>query len=297
MRIFSVVFLSLFLPAIALGVESEQKTSLLPLFNISPVGELQIKASSNVLLAIAEGEEAANANDAETVQYVPWSLTAPRQNQPDWSGLGRDTLYIIGLHWVVIGILYVSPQEVSRWSEDDKDSDYLAKWQTKVQEIVWDDDDFYVNYILHPYWGATYYTRGRERGLSEWGAFWFSTLQSVLYEFGTEAFFENPSIQDLIVTPVFGSLLGIYFEQVRDRIKLRKGSLNWSDKTLLVVTDPLGGFSYLLDRLFRIDSSIRIQTTPPDSAALAVLDKNATTMARNYQKPGSYLGLSLQVNF
>ena len=30
-------------------------------------------------------------------------------------------------------------------------------------EPVWDDDEFYLNYILHLYWGATYYMRGRER--------------------------------------------------------------------------------------------------------------------------------------
>ncbi len=299
---FFLLFISLFLfPLTTLGHESAQQSPLLPLFNIAPAGELQIRPSSNVLLAIAEGEggSAAALGDAQppTSQTLPWSLTLPRQNAPDWNGLVKDSVYIVGLHWAVIGVLYVMPESVSGWSEEQKNADYLAKWRKNTRQIVWDKDDFYINYVLHPYWGATYYTRGRERGLSKVGAFWFSALHSTLYEFGSEAFFEKPSMQDMVVTPVFGSLLGVYFEQVRDRIKLREGSLSWSDKTILAVTDPLGGLAYLIDRLFRVDSSITIQTTPPDTAALAVLDRNMLTMARNYQRPSRYFGLSLQLEF
>ncbi len=309
MRLFPVFFVSLFLlPTMVFGNESGQQSPLLPLFSISPVGELQIRASSNVLLAIAEAEEGAGAEDvasdnpSSSTQTIPWSLTAPRQTTPDWNGLVKDSVYIVGLHWAVIGVLYVMPQSVSGWTDEQKNADYWAKWRKNVQQLVWDKDDFYINYALHPYWGATYYTRARERGLSKTGAFWFSALHSTLYEFGSEAFFEEPSIQDMIVTPVLGSLLGVYFEQVRDRIKQRKDSPRWGDTAVLVVTDPLGGLSYLIDRLFRVDSSIKIQTTPPDYPALAALDKNALIMARNYQpsgnqKSGGYLGLSLQVNF
>ena len=73
-----------------------------------------------------------------------------------------------------------------------------------------DDDKFYLNYMLHPYWGATYYIRGRERRLSRWQSLGYSALLSTLYEFGAEAFFEPVSYQDLIVTPLIGSLLGEY---------------------------------------------------------------------------------------
>lgn len=299
------ICLLLFLPVPSLADEAA-RLHLKPLLRVDDAGELSLGPSPEVLLAIAEGERAAreprdqSAADGELpealyVRYVPWSLAAPRQTEVDWSGLGRDTVYIIGMHWLVIGILYISPESVSRWSPEDKDSDYLAKWSKKVRNVVWDEDDFYVNYVLHPYWGATYYARGRERGLSEWGSFWFSFVQSALYEFGTEAFFEHPSLQDLIVTPGFGALLGIYFEQVRDRIKRRAGSLSFTDKTILAVTDPLGAVNHQFDRLFGVDTRIRVHTSAPvSSSGLPGASADATRVGTSR---APYLGVSLNMSW
>ena len=65
--------------------------------------------------------------------------------------------------------------------------------------------------------------------------------------------FEQPSYQDLIVTPVAGSLIGEYwFWGMRNRIKAKPGSLTWKDKTILVLTDPLGTASTATDRLLGI---------------------------------------------
>jgi hypothetical protein len=235
--------------------------------------------------------------DQIITQYIPWSLAAPRQSEPDWKGLSRDSAYILGLHWAIIGLLYVAPESVSGWTADQKDANLTSKWTSNVQTVVWDKDDPVVNYVLHPYWGATYYARGRERGLSPWGAFGFSALHSTLYEFGTEALFEEPSIQDLIVTPVLGSLLGMYFEKVRDKIKLKALTRNWKDNTVLVLTDPLGSVSHQLDRLFRVDTRIKIQTRVPNLDQYA----NGPGMAKplleqnRYSQSGDYLGVSVKL--
>jgi hypothetical protein len=175
---------------------------------------------------------------------------------PDWKGVRRDTYYFLGYQFAVIGVLYLMPTSVTNWNRDE---DHLAKWWDNVTHPTWDDDAFYINYLLHPYWGATYYVRGRERNLSRWQSFGYSTLLSTLYEYGAEALFEKPSYQDLIVTPVLGSLLGEFvFMPIRNNIKSKSGPLDTTDKFLLVMTDPLGVVGEWTDRLFGVDTQVSL---------------------------------------
>ena len=144
--------------------------------------------------------------------------------------------------------------------KEDKENYNFGTWKENVRNPHWDDDTFLINYVLHPYWGATYYVRGRERGLSRPQSLAFSAGLSFLYEFGMEALFEQPSYQDLIVTPVVGSLIGeFWFWGVRDRIKAKPGSLTWQDKTILVLTDPLGTASTLTDGWLGIDATVSLR--------------------------------------
>ena len=65
------------------------------------------------------------------------------------------------------------PESVTNW---DRSDDHLSKWWDNVTHPTMDDDDAYINLLLHPYWGATYYIRGRERGLSRWQSVGYSAL-------------------------------------------------------------------------------------------------------------------------
>ena len=178
---------------------------------------------------------------------------APEADLRDRRGLRRDTGYFLAYQFAVIGLLYIAPESVSGWSDEQKSNYSLSIWWDNVTHPTWDSDDFYLNYILHPYWGATYFVRARERGYPNSAAFWYSAMLSSLYEFGAEALFEQPSIQDLIVTPVFGSLLGRYFMNVREDIharELARGYRTTGDKWVLVLTDPLGSLNRQFDRWF-----------------------------------------------
>jgi len=124
-----------------------------------------------------------------------------------------------------------------------------------------DSDDFYINYLLHPYWGAAYFVRARERGYSNAGSFWYSVLLSSAYEMGAEALFEEVSIQDMIVTPTVGSLVGMYFMGVRDNIREREVTLGYrktKDKWLWVLTDPLGSLNQQFDKLFGWEAELQV---------------------------------------
>lgn len=190
---------------------------------------------------------------------------APGDPSRDWKGLGRDTAYFMGYQMVVAGVLWVLPESVTNWTDEQKRTT-LNKWAENVQSATWDKDAAWINYIGHPYWGATYYIRARERGFDEFGSFIYSAFLSSLYEYGIEAFFERPSYQDLILTPVGGALIGKFiFEPIRASIK-SKMELGWSDHLLLILTDPLGAANGLVDRSLGIKSNVRVAIpgfTPP----------------------------------
>lgn len=185
------------------------------------------------------------------------------KSRQDWAGIGRDTAFFLGYQVVFAGVLWLLPESVTAWTEDQKKAT-LAKWRVNVQNPVWDKDKFWINYLAHPYFGGTYYIRARERGFGEFGSFSYSALLSALYEFGIEAFFEPPSLNDLIATPVGGYIVGKFiFEPIRDKIKA-KPQLKWYDHAGLFLTDPLGAINSVFERLLGIESDIRVQFHSPD---------------------------------
>ncbi len=166
-----------------------------------------------------------------------------------YSLLARDMGYLIVPASVILGLLYVAPESVSNWDEEDKDnslSDLGSKWWDNVSDgPVWDEDDWWLNWIGHPYWGAAYYIHARHYAYSRWESFWYAFFVSnVLYEYGVEAFAEEPSIQDLISTPVGGWLVGEFiFLPLEAKIIANDNTLFGSralGKTVRFLMDPLG---------------------------------------------------------
>ena len=191
--------------------------------------------------------------------------------QKNFRGLKRDTFDFLAYQIVTIGVLYVMPEGVSSWSDEDKEDFSMDKWWDNVSNPTWDKDDYFINYVMHPYWGASYYVRARDRGYSRNQSFWYSALLSTLYEFGVEALFEQPSIQDLVVTPVGGALLGEYFYGVRQKILARhaKGDeVTRKDRWTLVFTDPLGALNRKTDQLFGRDTEISVRSFVSTHAGL-----------------------------
>jgi hypothetical protein len=186
----------------------------------------------------------------------------------DWKGITRDTAFYMGYQSVFAGFLWVLPESVTSWTKEQKKAT-LKKWNDNVGNPVWDEDKWWINYIGHPYFGATYYIRARERGFGELGSFGYSALLSALYEFGIEAFFEPPSYQDLVVTPVGGYLIGKYaFEPIRKNIKA-KAELKWYDHAGLFLTDPLGAVNSVFERALGIQSDIRVEFHSPPGKRMA----------------------------
>jgi hypothetical protein len=203
-----------------------------------------------------------------------WRGVTP--TQPDWHGVGRDTAYFLGYQFAVIAALYIAPESISGWDREQKRNYDFDKWRNNVSEPVWDHDRWWINYILHPYWGGAYYIRARERGLDRAQSFWYSALLSTLYEYGAEALAEPVSIQDLVVTPVAGYFVGEYLmTPLRNRIRAKPGKLDWSDKTLLFITDPLGVVSAETDQLLGVKTTLQWQPIGMQNPALTAAMGNS----------------------
>ena len=168
----------------------------------------------------------------------------------DWAGLGRDTGYVLGYEFAVGIPLYLATQPRHDWWDNVRDS-------------RWDKDSGWINYVGHPYFGAAYYIRARERGADPIGAFVYSAAMSTLFEYGVEALFERVSYNDLIVTPIAGALIGAFiFEPLRERIKA-KPERAWYQDAVLIATDPIGAANSAVEWMFGITPNFQLQMRPP----------------------------------
>jgi len=222
--------------------------------------------------------DAVPADDC-AVGITPSDTALVENRVTDWGGIWRDTAVLFGAQVASIGVLYAMPESFSGWSDESKKENFENFTDNFLHPVI-DDDKFYLNYVMHPYFGATYYIRGRERGLNRASSLFYSALLSAIYEFGVECVFEKPSIQDLIVTPVAGSLVGAFlFEPLRAVIK-RKQSLRWYDHAALILTDPIGFLSLGFEKIFGIQSTIMVDYSVPQMQNRSGSNAGATKNSR-----------------
>ncbi|AOW10320.1 DUF3943 domain-containing protein [Flavobacterium gilvum] len=185
--------------------------------------------------------------DSTTVQQN--TITYPPSKR-DFRRLGYDSAMYLGAAVISFGILYAMPESVTNWDKEAmKENGIAYKWKQNVKAgPVWDNDDWVLNWITHPYSGGVYYMTARSSGFTWYESFLYSALMSTCFwEYGIEAFAEIPSKQDLIITPVLGSVVGEGFFYAKksilkhDKRVLKSRFLGY---TSLFLMDP---FNTLLD--------------------------------------------------
>ncbi len=149
----------------------------------------------------------------------------------------------------MMGFMYTLPESVTKWGPDSE-----IKWHENVsRRPVIDKDDPAINYIGHPLSGAFYYTIARNLGYSKWQSFGYTVVMSTFFwEYGFEAMAERPSIQDLIVTPIIGSLIGEVFYEREQKIIANGGRVNGSrtlGKIALFILNPIGRISEQINKV------------------------------------------------
>lgn len=167
---------------------------------------------------------------------------------PDWEGFRRDIVMQGAINLNVVGIIYIMPESVTNWTAEQKRAglgNYRANF-SKGPHL--DHDHWAFNYITHPLTGSGYFVTARRRGFGWKGALLYSSLVSTFgWELGVETFFEQPSVQDLWVTPVFGTIIGESMLRLHQRLFERRVGSRVLGIILLGVIDPTGSLSRWLE--------------------------------------------------
>lgn len=93
-----------------------------------------------------------------------------------------------------------------------KKSDGFTTYGKNFGRLVFDKDEPFWNWFVHPISGSQIYLFYRADGYSRIEAFNMTFITSALFEFTIEIFTEPASVQDLYQTPVLGSILGLGIE-------------------------------------------------------------------------------------
>ena len=142
-----------------------------------------------------------------------------------------------GIGFGMMGVLMVMPRTITRWQDD-----YLQDAVSNLEDAyskapVWDEDHWEINYIGHPYAGSLYYNTIRAQGGNPFQSFVFSAFISTSWEYLFEATAEIPSIQDLIVTPIAGSIIGELTHQAT--LHMQKNGYNIVEKICVTIINPM----------------------------------------------------------
>lgn len=162
-----------------------------------------------------------------------------RQDKKLTSKLFRANNLTLAYNVTMLGWLLVVPESISKWDIEAKFNIPAIKKQyisSYTKPPIIDDDMLIVNYFGHPYQGAYYYNTMRSQGSTVLESTLFCFGQSLLWEYGYEAGMEQPSIQDLITTPVLGAISGELIH--RATLKMGRGGYKWYEKVFVCIFNP-----------------------------------------------------------
>jgi hypothetical protein len=189
--------------------------------------------------------------------YINNYLTYNPVRDPKRLAINSGLLF--GAAMIDFAILWSAPEEMTKWEKreifkkDLQDIGLYAMWKENVESgPIMDDDGIFFNWISHPWVGGIYYMTARGSGFKRWESFTYSVIMSTLFwEYGLEAVSEVPSWQDIVITPIIGSLIGeLFFKWKGKIIRNERKVLNsrFLGGTSLFLMDPfnqiLDGFGY-----------------------------------------------------
>jgi hypothetical protein len=198
-----------------------------------------------------------------------------------------------------MGLIYALPESVSKWDKSRGFSALAGQYKDRIKAgPVVDEDDWAINYIGHPLSGAFYYTMVRHQGFSALESAAFSFCMSTFFwEYGLEAFAEVPSIQDLILTPLIGSIIGEVFYSWGNAIERNNGKLLGSKglgKTATVLMNPAGALAKKINNIAKYklikDAELSFVTKNP-------MDNSHVFSNELNDKDKKYMGLQLKFKF
>jgi hypothetical protein len=200
--------------------------------------------SGGVLIPFKPQMEKDENGDSEMVV-----IGTDEQQQPKkvkWNrNLGWATLVVATTEVAAVTLMTQLPNTVTGWTGRNPKLWHIKESFTEGPRI--DHDHWYWNYLAHPWEGAEFYLVARNRGANFWQSALFSFGMSAFWEFGPEAVYERASIQDLIVTPGVGALIGEARYQAVKAMRRREGqggrARQIARKAMIVILDPVEAMS------------------------------------------------------
>lgn len=161
----------------------------------------------------------ANRHAPINIYQMPYSLTG---SSPNWHRMWINTAVLSGAFVSTLFVLECLPEDATAWNRAAiQQTPPFKRWFRNVfkRGPEWDHDNPIFNYVLHPYAGAAYFMSARSQGFNFWQSMLYSACISTIgWEFGIEAFMERPSYQDIVITPVVGSIIGELFYKLKRNI-------------------------------------------------------------------------------
>lgn len=110
---------------------------------------------------------------------------------------------VYGLTWVFYPL--VQPKVF-------KVHDGVSQYKNNFGKLVFDKDEPVWNFFVHPISGSQLFLLYRAQGYSRMEALGLTTISSTLFEATVEILTEPASVQDLYMTPILGTVLGLGIE-------------------------------------------------------------------------------------
>jgi hypothetical protein len=158
------------------------------------------------------------------------------ENAGIWKKIGRAELFIGGAELLGATVLIVTPNEVTKWPHNWEQDAWRHMKRSLSRLPVWDDDNWKINFIGHPVAGSCYFNSLRSQNASIFHSFLFATAQSFIWEYFIEATAEKPSTQDLVITPIVGSILGESIHMLT--MSMRRNGFNFFEKIFVLIFNP-----------------------------------------------------------
>ncbi len=243
-------------------------TALLMLFQLVPAS-----AEDNSYMFAAGESVTPHEPDEAVLPVEPPPDGKPEPNHslrpPGFKTYMEDTTIWYGAQWAA-RLWWVRDKNLKIF-----DGSFHTFWDNLTSEPLWnDEDDFVVNWVLHPFFGMLSYQFYRARGHSVWASALGSVIQSTLFEYAIEGWAVRPSGLDLIVTPALGVPLGWTMEQLSEWLIEQDSSAAHvaayvTNPTRIFVKDTQFGLINPVTGAFQYRGQFTISTTKGKALELA----------------------------
>ncbi|ATH07482.1 hypothetical protein BIY24_05850 [Halobacteriovorax marinus] len=152
------------------------------------------------------------ASEAPSVDNTDYSLS--RQKKYQYTYIDRDhtqseNLMHLSVVYGITWLVYPLSQPDTFFNDGS-----FRKYKRNFGRLVFDQDEPFWNWIVHPLSGSQLFLYYRANGYSRIDSLTMAFISSTLFEFTVEIYTEPASIQDLYQTPILGSVMGVGIENL-----------------------------------------------------------------------------------